>query len=92
MNQFAIHENWDNLSPKTNFRVLKSIPSTGLCAKMCAEYRECVQFGYESRTCTLSGIVIGGIEGKGIDSGWLLDRIPPLIERQGACEKVELMP
>lgn len=92
MRRYARQDNWDNMSQKYLGRAIKSVPSFSHCAQKCAEEKECIQFVYDSGTCLLSGVAIRGTRHPGIEAGWMLDRIPSLIENSEQCKKIHFMP
>ena len=92
MQHYGQLSNWDNQAAKFHFRTALYIPAFGLCAKMCADDGGCMQFMYDSGTCLLSGSMIAGGDRKGVEAGWMLDRIAGLVERTGPCESADLLP
>ncbi|BDD59102.1 hypothetical protein MPDQ_001230 [Monascus purpureus] len=89
---YAKKEDWDNFSQNSRLMSTSPTPTFTDCAQKCAENKDCLQFSYEGGNCSIANSVLRGVDRSGIESGWMMDRIQPLVESMGHCKEDKYMP
>lgn len=76
----ATAEGDDNVDPPSSFDE---------CEKRCNDDLECLQYAFHSDgRCLTSKIVKRGVSNSTVHSGWIMDRIQPIIDKLGSsCSK-----
>jgi hypothetical protein len=79
---------WDNLSedPATDGDIPGSFDE---CEKRCTDDASCLQYAFHSDgRCLTSNIVKRGVSDSKVISGWMMDRIQPIVEKlSSSCSK-----
>jgi hypothetical protein len=76
---------WSNLSPDLRAGTQNSTLSE--CRKMCEESHGCVQYALADMGCFFSQDGKMGRAAKGVQAGWLEDRMRASADEHGVCEK-----